>query len=61
MSDKTGIHTNMKKSTKEIISLFAKLLVIMAIIGWLESCSTAMSPQKAASKGGLKCGKGYIR
>ena len=51
----------MKKSTKEIISLFAKLLVIMAIIGWLESCSTAMSPQKAANKGALKCGKGYIK
>jgi hypothetical protein len=51
----------MKKSTKDILELFAKLLIIMAIIGWLESCTQAMSPQKAATRGGLKCGKGYIR
>lgn len=51
----------MKKSTKEMLQLFAKLLIIMAIMGWLESCTQSMSPTKAATKGGLKCGKGYIK
>jgi hypothetical protein len=51
----------MKKSTKDILELFAKLLICMAIVGWLESCTSSMSPYKAANKGGLKCGKGHIR
>jgi hypothetical protein len=50
-----------KNQFKETMSLFAKLLICMAIVGWLESCTQAMSPQKAATRGGLKCGKGYIR
>jgi len=47
----------MKKSTRLVVVL----IIAAAIIGLLESCTSSMSPHKAASRGGMKCGKGYIR
>jgi hypothetical protein len=39
---------------------YFKILIIALLIG-ATSCSPSYSPHQAATKGGLKCGKGKIR